>query len=333
MASIHKRYRNDGTPRYVVAFLDPYGKRTERVAGSTKKSAEALKVKIERELAAGTYGQARAKDPAFQEFCDDFLAARKTEVKPSTHTDYTEVIKNHILPFFKGYRLTEITSALVQEFLGHLETKGISAATRGKIFRYLKAMLRHGLALELISRDPCVAIRAPRVPRKEMDFLNPEEIKRLLAACDDNLRPMIAVACYAGLRQGELLGLQWSDVDFKTGIIKVLRTYSTRHGFREPKSESSRRGVPISPALAVILKEYYVARQSPGPDELVFPNREGRPRDRANLVERDFNGTLARAGIRKISFHTLRSVSTILRHLPSKFTVAPPHFPPLVPAC
>ena len=130
MASIHKRYRKDGTSRYVVRFTDPHGYRTEKAAGSTKKSAELLKVSIEKQLAAGTYGQKAPEDPIFMEFCEDFLKAKTSQVKPSSHVDYKQVVENHLKPFFKQRRLSAITAILVHDFLSHLEEKDISPATR-----------------------------------------------------------------------------------------------------------------------------------------------------------------------------------------------------------
>jgi integrase len=62
----------------------------------------------------------------------------------------------------------------------------------------------------------------------------------------------------------------------------------------------------MSSALSAILQDYYLSRGKPAPDELVFPNRHGQPRDRANLVERDFKSALTRAAVRQVSFHALR---------------------------
>ncbi|MBN2028108.1 MAG: site-specific integrase [Actinobacteria bacterium] len=306
MASIYKRYRKDGTARYVVRFNDPYGNRTEKIAGSTKKAAESLKISIERELAAGTYGQKAPEDPIFMEFCEDFLKAKKSQVKPSTHEDYKQVVENHIKPFFKKKRISAITPILVQNFLSYLEEKNISPGTRRKIYRYLKVIIHHAQTLEIIARDPTMSIRSPRVEKKEMACLTPDEVSRLLEAADDYLMPLLAVACFAGLRQGEILGLKWGDVDFTHGNIRVVRTYDQDFGFSEPKSKSSRRAVPIPQFLVCILKRLHEKEEAQESDELVFPNSVGKPRDRRNLITRGFENALTDAGIRRIRFHDLR---------------------------
>jgi integrase len=306
MASIYKRYKKDGTSRYVVRFTDPFGYKTERAAGSTKKSAESLKVSIERELAAGTYGQKAPEDLIFMDFCERFLKAKKSQVKPSTHEDYKQVVENHLKPFFKRRRMSGITPLVVQDFLSYLEEKKISPATRKKVYRYLKVIIHHAQSLEMIGRDPTSSIRSPRVERKEMDCLTPDEVSRLLSEADDQLMPLLAVACFAGLRQGEILGLKWGDVDFIHGNIRVVRTYDPDYGFSEPKSNASRRAVPIPQFLVSILKRLYEKRGHPEPDELVFPNSAGKPQNRSNLVTRDFENALKDAGIRRIRFHDLR---------------------------
>ena len=306
MASIHKRYRKDGTSRYVVRFTDPHGYRTEKAAGSTKKSAELLKVSIEKQLAAGTYGQKAPEDPIFMEFCEDFLKAKKSQVKPSSHEDYKQVVENHLKPFFKKKRLSAITPILVQDFLSHLEEKDISPATRRKIYRYLKVIVHHAQSLEMINKDPTMSIRSPRVERKEMACLTADEVSKLLEAADDQIMPLLAVACFAGLRQGEILGLKWGDVDFVHGNIRVVRTYGQDFGFSEPKSSASRRAVPIPRFLVSILKRLYESKGYPGPDKLVFPNSAGKPQNRRNLITRAFETALTDAEVRRIRFHDLR---------------------------
>ena len=92
---------------------------------------------------------------------------------------------------------------------------------QGKILRNLRAVLRYAYSLDMISSDPTKPIRAPRVHKKEIECLTPAEANTLLDAAEGSFKTLLAVACYAGLRQGEILGLQWKDIDFENGTIKV----------------------------------------------------------------------------------------------------------------
>ena len=303
---IRKRIRPSGKTSYSVSFKHPRtGKWTERTAGPRRKDAELLANRIREEVNAGTFEVAK-DNPLFGEFLDHFLAAKRRQVKPRTLEDYESTLKKHALPFFGDVYLSEITPARVQAFLSRLEEKGVSPATAGKAFRYLKTVLRHALSLEIIERDPTLAIKAPRKPRPEIDFLTPEEVSRLLEAAEGDLEAILSVACLAGLRVGEICGLKWKDIDFEAGTIKVVRSYDPRHGFSEPKSSYSRRAVPMTPRLAATLSEHYRRRGRPGPEDLVFPNSLGKPKDRNALVHREFKAALERAGLRHIRFHDLR---------------------------
>jgi integrase len=280
-----------------VVYIDDYGKRHEVTAGSTRKSAEILRTELEKQKAAGTLGKPKSENPTFSE---------ENEVKASTLIDYKQMIKSHLYPFFGKMRLSDITPSKIQEYIAIKTEKNASPATTGKSYRVLKVILRQALAVELINRDPTIAIMPPRVERKEMDFLNEEEVARLLEAADGNMYALLSVACFTGLRQGEILALRWQDIDFNMGIIKVVRSYHSPQGYTDLKTSTSRRAVPMMPRLSQTLTALYEERGKPGQEELVFPNKDGKPRDRHNLVSRDFSETLKRAGLRTIKFHCLR---------------------------
>jgi len=305
VAYIKRRVHRSGKVTYAVRFRDPAGRWVERTAGPRRRDAEAMLSRVLQEVASGAYGRQR-EDPRFSEFAERFLATKAGQVKASTLEDYAQVIRNHLVPVLGKLHLSQITPARVQDLLIALQGKGTSPATTGKVYRVLKVILRHAIALDLIDRDPTVGIRPPRVERQEMDYLQPEELTALLAATEGDLHDIIAVAALAGLRQGEILGLKWGDVDFEARMIKVLRSYYQGHGFSDLKTSSSRRAVPMPETLATVLEERWRSQGRPGPEVLVFPSSTGRPLDRSNLITREFEPALERAGLRKVRFHDLR---------------------------
>jgi integrase len=108
-----------------------------------------------------------------------------------------------------------------------------------------------------------------------------------------------------GLRQGELLGLRWRDVDFPARKLRVVSPY-VRGEFGDPKSEGSGRSVPMADRVAVALQALRKASFYPRDEDLVFCHPEtGRPLDRSKLIRR-FKQALKRAGVRDITFHELR---------------------------
>ncbi len=289
-----------------MRFKNPItGKWTEWRAGERRKDAEALKRRIDEEIAKGTFGKEK-KGISFSDFAAQYLEDKISELKPSTFKDYRQVLENHILPFFRRTHLSQITPARVQDFLRHLQRKGVSPATAGKVYRVLKSLLRRAIALEYLDRDPTIGIRPPRVEKKEMDFLTREEVEALLEASDGDIHDIIAVAAFTGMRQGEILALRWQDIDFRTGTVRVVRSFSPANGFSDLKSERSRRAVPLIPRLAETLKERYERMGRPDMDSLVFPTQAGTPKDRHNSITREFEPALEAAGIRRIRFHDLR---------------------------
>ncbi len=321
--------------RYYVRWKDEYGQRYDEPAGSSKKAAEALKTRLEQERASGTLKPLRErkpkeKPPTFAEFCEMFKADKARNLKPSTQADYNSVITNHLIPFLGKDSIDTIGPARVQALLRHLDKKGMSPALQGKVLRYARSILRHAMALEYVQGDPCRAIRAPKVDKKAIHPLNQKEVVKLLDAADGFMRPLLAVACYSGLRQGEILALRWQDIDFDNNLIHVTRSLMAGHGFTTPKTASSVRTVPMIGTLKAILEDYRPRKAAPS--TLVFPNKNGGPLDASNLLQRRlavvkegeskynpkkkkaekpkkigrFEAILDKAGLRQIRFHDLR---------------------------
>lgn len=315
--------KKDGkeSTRYYVIWEDEDGKRQQGSPGWTSwKAADNRRKEMEKEKAAGTLGKDRPVNPTFAEFCKTFLKDREREIKASTLKDYKSVIGNHLEPFLGKDRLPDIGPGRVRALLRHLQTEEVSAATTGKALRVLRVVMRHALTLELIGRDPTRAVRPPKVDRQPVEHLSVEEVEKMLEAADGFMYPLLAVAAYTGLRQGEILALRWSDIDFGHNFIKVTRSYRPGAGFTSPKTPTSYRVVPLVEVLRDILIDWQPREAHP--DDLVFPNRDGGPLDRANLIHRKlvvvkegdeepeeverFEAILDRAGLRHIRFHDLR---------------------------
>ena len=128
--------------------------------------------------------------------------------------------------------------------------------------------------------------------------------------------PVIYTAVSTGLRQAELLGLRWRDIDLDMLSISVSQVLYKRGGiceFKEPKTSHSRRRVAMTPKLALFLREYQAERESLywqlgqplSLDSLVFANIEGKPLD-PGVLSHDFARIVKRAGLEHVRFHDLR---------------------------
>lgn len=283
--------------------------RWERVGES---ATEAKKV-LSRRLADVDQGLvAFERAGLFSEFLErwrrDYLVA--AQLKPSTLSAYTSVIDRHILPYFGSMKLDRITPATVQQFVA---AKVAEASARGRVFhpktvqncvRILSKIFSTAMDWQMLARSPMVRIRLPRVERKEMDFLRPNEVRLLLQAAEDGTtRCLILLAVFSGMRQGELLALQWGDIDWNRSTIKVRRAFS-RGQLESPKTAHSLREVRVGRHVLLKLREHQLL--CGGRSEFIFSTRLGAHLDAANVVKRGFAPALRRAGIRKIRFHDLR---------------------------
>jgi len=186
----------------------------------------------------------------------------------------------------------------------------IATATLRKILITLGSILSHAVRMRYIDFNPAREIEKPKgrglkKEQGEMVILGPEEIRALLnGAATPKDHALLMTAILTGARQGEILGLQWGDIDYLNSQILIRRTYN--HGkFMEPKTETSKRNIDIGPDLVRELKKWKLACPK-GEHDLVFPSEDGTPWAAQNMVKRTFWPALRRAKLPMIKFHSLR---------------------------
>lgn len=304
MGHIVRKAASDGTLRYYARYKLPSGRWRWEGGYKRKRDAEALLARREKEIAEGAYGM--RGDIAFSDFADEWLrnyAALK--VKPKTLRDYEAITRNHLKPYFGKELLRTIDAGKIQGMVARKKESGLSASTVTKILVVLKEMLKHAQVWGYIRENPASFVTAPRRKREEMDYLTPEEVRRFLDASPPDCYALFATAVFTGMRQGELLGLKWGDIDLERRLIYVRRSY-TEGRYSETKTPGSMRTVVISPFLVDVLKGHKATTRFRAPEDPVFASSSGKPLDAVNLVKRDFLPTLERAGLRRIRFHDLR---------------------------
>ena len=304
MSHIEKRTLRDGSVRYDVVFVDPYGRRKRKTAGSRKADATALDRRIQFEIASGKYGK---ETVSFKKHYNSWWKAKKRSLKPSTVKSYEHSFRNHILPSFQKKMLSEITPSMVQDWVNGLSDKGLSPATVHRLYRYLRSCMGSAVANDLLDRNPCKprAISLPRLPDQELEFLSPDEILELLDTLREPERTFIATLAYSGLRLGEGLALRWRDIDFQHGRISVERAYTPEGGIASPKTKTSKRSVPLLQILSEILKDYYERQVRTNPDDLIFSVNGKTPLDYSYLRRR-YERALKAANLKKVDIHSLR---------------------------
>jgi integrase len=175
----------------------------------------------------------------------------------------------------------------------------------------LHKALKQAVLDGLIPRNVTAAVRPPQPEKKEITPLSPVQARALLRAAEgERLEALYVLATTTGMRQGELLGLKWKDVNVEAGILQVRRTLSTATGggfrFSAPKIAKSRRSIKLPNIALSSLKKHRKAqleeRMRLGElfvdHGLVFTSRVGTPISRQDLITRSFKPLLQRGGCR-----------------------------------
>jgi integrase len=240
-------------------------------------------------------------------------------VRPGTATSYRYVVRVHLRPALGDVALAALTAQDVQALLNRKAAAGLAPRTVG----YLRGVLRQALGfaerMDLVGRNVARLARPPRVPRRQVSPLTIEQARIFRAAvAGDRLEALYLVAVGCGLRQGEILGLRWGDVDLEGRTLTVrlaLARVSGELALVEPKSATSRRTVPMPTFVADALAAHRVRqaaeslpRRPAPPDpfaDLVFTTTLGTPLDGISVTRR-FQRVLKGAGLPRQRFHDLR---------------------------
>ena len=259
------------------------------------------------------------------EYLERWLAdSVRDTVRPTTFERYEQMVRLHIRPVLGRLKLKNLTPAHVR---GHYREKldaGLSPRTVQYVHVTLHKALKQAVMDGLIPRNATEAVKPPQVRREEMQPLSPEQVKVLLeAARDERLEALYVLAVTTGLRQGELLGLKWEDVDLEARTLRVRRTLATTKGgpqLAAPKTKSSRRTVRLTQGAVNALRSH-LERQLKEIDRagslwrengLIFASEAGDPLDRRYVTNHRFKPLLKQAQLPLVRFHDLRHTCATL---------------------
>lgn len=253
-------------------------------------------------------------------FFNQWLAIIKTKRKPKTHACYSDTVRLYITPHLSNGALKDVTPLDIEAVLLALGTK--SARVRQLTHAVLRAAFAQALAWRLIPYNPVSGVEAPRVPKATMKVWTAEEAKKFLASSvNDRLGLLYKLALETGWREGELLGLHWSDINFTDGTLTCNRTLTELEGrfsFGLPKTSAGKRTVTLGRGL---LQDLITAHENslphwdldgtPNRKGMLFTTREGTPHSKSNF-RKEFLRAVKKAGVPVIRFHDLRHTNAVL---------------------
>jgi len=232
--------------------------------------------------------------------------------KPSTIQDYRIILGRHLGPYFGSMQIGKLAPSDIAAYIAAKRRAGLAIKTITNHLNLAHGVFAFALRRGWVVRNPVAMTDRPPTPPTDPDirFLDREELEALLrAAADDLLGPTDRVlwltAATTGLRQGELAGLRWRDVDWTARLVRVRRSYS-RGQWTTPKSRRASRAVPMADRVAAELERHFGRSAYTHDDDLVFCHPEtGRLYDASKSRVR-FKAALKRAGLRALRFHDLR---------------------------
>lgn len=200
------------------------GKRVQRsITGQTQKK---VRLKMNELLASLDKGTYRAPNKItvsawFREWLDTFVSGK---VKPYTLTGYDVIIRNHVDPALGGMRLQSVKGAHIQRMYNRMLDNGMSPKTIKNVGAVIHKCFSVAVKQGMISLNPCDNAELPAMHQHEIKPLTDADIPKFLEAiADDIMGNAYALCLFAGLREGECLGLSWSQVDFDKRQITICQ--------------------------------------------------------------------------------------------------------------
>ena len=343
--SIEKRGKNS----YRLSCLAGYNlqgkpiKKTKTVHG-TKKEAEIELAKFVADVQNGMVIE--GKSLKFSEFTEIWKRDYGSkELAPSTYKRYCRMLETRLLPYFGHFYVNKIKPTDIMQFYdllskdtqlvrkkdndGNKTLKPLSGKTILEHHRLLRAMLHKAVYWQVIVSNPAERVQPPKAKKPKRKYYDDDQCKILLENLEQldeeqiKYKTAIILTVFTGVRLGELMGLEWNDIDFRNGIVSVNRSsqYLADKGVftKVPKTESSIREVAIPDFVISLLEEYklwYDEQKSLYGELWINSNRlfvqaDGKPMH-PSTISKWFVKFIGQIGLPVINFHGLRHTNATL---------------------
>lgn len=298
------------------------------VTANTKKG---IKIKArEAQLDFEKNGRCSKEKPTvttYRELSALWWQSYKNTIKPNTRQSMEGIIRLHILPVFGDYKLSKLTTPIIQQQVNKWSDRA-NRGVKGAFANYSllnninKRILQYGVTMQVIQHNPARDVIVPRKQQnkeKKIKFFSNQELKQFLDYLDSldlsNYENFFDYVLYktllaAGCRIGEVLALEWSDIDLKNGTISITKTLNRYKETNTPKSKAGLRDVEIDKATALLLKQYKKRQQVHAwqlgkAETVVFSTFTKKYAHASSLLKR-LQKHFKNAGVADIGFHGFR---------------------------
>lgn len=307
------------------------------------KSYSAVREKL-KSVSANKNIPEKCKTELFYKIANDWYDLKKINVKESTLARYRSLLDNHVIPLLGSFDIKAISVEVIQGYLNKLINSGYSAKTANDILTVIKNIFKYA-RLNNIEINTALDSICVKIQKNSIDILTAFEEKQLcnyLLKNMDNKNFGILLCLCTGIRIGEICALKWSDINVKERLVEINKTMiriqrnsknisgKTEVIITEPKSENSKRNIPISDIMIKVVKSFN--RNNSAFVLTGLTNKYIEPRN----MQYYFKSVLKKCGIKNYKFHVLRhtfatrcvengveikSLSEILGHSSIKITL------------
>lgn len=297
-----KKYKKSDGKTYYSFQIKRNNRVTTRRGFKTKIEAQRAYLELEEEMHKESYISDKI---TYQEIYDKWLNIYKSTVKESTLQKTLREFNNHILPFFGKYPINKIQAYMCQDFANKLINN-----TNGRgIFNQAKRVYEFAVKMDLASRNPFNNVILPKFKNKTVrnDYLTVDEVYTLLDYLKNDIYwyTLFRLMIYTGIRRGEILALNWNDINFDSNEININKSLSLGLDYQSyvstTKTKKSTRRIVVDGDTLLSLKKLKIQSNN----DIVFPNNKGRHRRLSDISDM-LNKIIKNTGIKKVRVHDLR---------------------------
>jgi len=301
-----------------VAQVSLNGRRLTKYAKTQRECRDWIKETLTKISNGLTFQSSRI---TLESFMSTWLDGKELSRRPQTVLQYRALAKQYIIPQMGKMRLQDIQPNYLKRLYLSMKEEGRGARTVQMIHTLMHAVLKQAVKEGILGRNPADAVERPKVEQAERHILTEGQARQLIiATMGTRYGTLIYMALMTGMREGELLGLKWSDVDWDKGQLHIQRQLQrlkvNGSGLVPPKTKAGKRIIVLGQETVDRLARHHEAQELQKmanrarweENELIFPNTIGKPENWRNMYA-DYKDLLHENGLPDISFHDLRHTS------------------------
>jgi integrase len=306
---------------HAVRFTDPGTGKGKVRYFTSRKLAEQARVELEGRVVGGTYSpdthHVTVRTIAERWRRAGYSPRRADELRSSTAADYETALERYVLPRWGAVRMGDIRAGMLEIWRNELLKEGLGPSTVRKALLVVGILFRFAMRDHIVQVNPASFVKKPAVRTRKAanERLSPEQLGGFFVGLKGRTRIVVWIGAATGMREGEIFGLRWGDVDLEGRVIHVCRQYTHGEFVEFPKTDAGARDIGMDSKLAAELSAWKAAQKPEHRNaaSLVVATSAGGPISASNFLRREFYPALEAAQLPRVVFHSLRhTASTIL---------------------